>query len=242
VVLSGWSADASEAARYSGDNQGPRQVAGDSGEEPLAVFFSGENFTGLSWTVTQEGNYDLRKNFDLPNDCVMSAAVRPGVEVTLYEHIKFEGRSHVLDRDTAYLPGFWKRQASSLSVRAGGSGSRRARSRDWLEKFTNVPLFRDFNKTLRSREELPAAVRAWGVDAAKMSVLMESGKAEWFRTSDAGRIASAAEILKILGAGGYDVYGWTPNLLAQQIINFYDWRSDGTIFDAACFMTGVMPD
>jgi hypothetical protein len=233
------------AAAAAAANRGPLPFAGDAGGadgEPLAVFFSGENFSGLSWTVTEEGDYDLRKNFDLPNDCVMSAAVRPGFEVTLYEHIRFEGGSLALGRDTAYLPDFWKRQASSLSVWAGGSGSRRRGARDWLAKFTDVPQFRDFNKTRRSREELPSAVRAWGVDAAKMSVLMEAGKSEWIRTNDAARVASAAEILKILGAGGFDVSEWTSNLLAQQISNFYDWRSGGTIFNAACFMTGVMPD
>jgi hypothetical protein len=207
--------------------------------KPLAVFFTGENFTGLSWIVAEEGDYDLRKNLDLPNDSVMSVAVRPGVEVTLFEHIGFEGAAQLLDNDAGVLPDFWKRQASSFTVRQRRAGDAKA-VESWLETYAHVLPFKAYNK---SELDVEAVLNAWknaGVDTSKMEFMMNGGAGNWYgETTDDERVAMAADLLKIFGASGFDISGWTSDALARQMNNFYDWLPNRSILEAACYVTGI---
>lgn len=82
----------------------------------VALAYTGENFQGAKWEISEAGDYDLNDTFGLPNDSIRSLKVLPGSAITLYEHATFEGKSLKLEA------GSWSAQASSLKAVSGGDG------------------------------------------------------------------------------------------------------------------------
>jgi hypothetical protein len=191
--------------------------------EVLAVAYTGENYTGAVWKIYDTGGYDLWGGFGLPNDSVCSIRVRPGYEVTIYEHSEFGGDELSLSADTPSLDEKWKRQASSLRVKEAEAGKDAG---SWLEKIKgDAESFAPDGG--QSAEAVASTVKKYTEALGKF---MFSGEGDWYGyttpdvpRSDSERVEMGAELLNIFKELGFDVSEWTENTLAQQMNNIYDW-------------------
>lgn len=201
----------------------------------IAVAYTGEDYTGLSWVIDRADGYDLKRGFDLPNNSICSVRVRPGYAVTLFEGGNFAGEKLFLTGDAPALPGFWRRQASSLRVEPYPRYVE-----DWLESTRRV---RRFTGTVTSALD-PAQRRAISSRYERRIKPLESLTArEWYgRMNDAERVKTAADLLGFFAALGFDTREWTPNTLAQHINNHYDWRKESNILEVACIVVGISLD
>lgn len=200
----------------------------------VAIAFTGEGYTGLAWKITETGKYDLRNGFDLPNDSIRSVRVRPGCMVTLYEHAGFDGEELELAADAPALPKFWVRQASSLTVEASPDYLE-----DWLESAEDVDDYTEF-VSLADGFGSPRVRAKAERYRDRVMFFMNAGKNDWYgAATDDERVAMAGELLDFFGVFGVDFSEWTPNTLAQQMNNLFDWRSGQSVFGAACMVLGV---
>jgi hypothetical protein len=191
--------------------------------EVFAVAYTGENYTGAQWKIYDVGDYDLWGGFGLPNDSVCSIRVRPGYEVTIYEHSEFGGDELSLSADTPSLDGTWKRQASSLRVKETETGKGAG---SWLKKIEGdaESFAPDGDRDIKA---VAAVIKK---HAEALSNFMFSSEGDWYGytapdvpRSDSERVEMGAQLLEIFKELGYDVSEWTENSLAQQMNNIYDW-------------------
>ena len=206
-------------------------------EDFVAVAFTGENYTGISWVIPSAGDYDLwfrleppdedgkyvEDVFNLPNDSICSIRVRPGYKVTLFQHADLEGDSAVFVEDTLNL-GNRNRWASSLRVE---TNKERDDDPEWMEGAAETGEFRE---------------RAMSGEADSKRINKFAGMFErhWYgETTDNERIEMGGELLEVFDAMGYDISEWEPNTFAQQMNNFFDWRKDMNVWQIACLVLNV---
>ena len=207
-------------------------------KNPVAVVFTGENYTGISWKIESAAEYDLRDNFNLPNDSVCSIKVRPGYSVTIFEHSEFGGEKRTFDNDTPSFEKFWKRQASSLIVEVAEKDKVFSEEAEAWRAGTEKDMpFKAFLATNLEEDQLKEAVEKYkGKIESFQGMFVDS----WYGdTTDDERIAMAGELLEIFDAYGFDVSEWSSNSLAQQMSNYFDWHVIENISNVACFVLGI---
>ena len=194
-------------------------------DDYVAALYTHENYQGVEWKISEEGMYDLREGFNIPNDIICSIKVRPGYTLTLFEHAGFKGKSQTWSEDAPSLAGFWNRQASSLEVQDRGD--------KWKASFVR-------------RNPLRTGVFLHDLDAEKAKELEYFTKMyepHWYgKTTDDERIMMAGILLRLYDALGYNVSEWTPNTFARQMNNFFDWRKDLSVWRVACLIQNVAPE
>ena len=201
----------------------------------VAIAYTGENFQGMEWKISEAEDYDLRDTFDLPNDSIRSVRVRPGSAIILYEHAELEGKSLTLEADTSDL-GSWNGQASSLKAVSYWDGDEPKVSA-WLRASSEVE--KRFASSSMDEEQLKNALRTLKT-AERITFFIGAHNFQWYGgRSDESRLAMGGELLDIFKTLGYDVSAWTPNSFTQQMNNFYDWRNDWTIWTIACAILNV---
>jgi hypothetical protein len=197
-----------------------------------AVAFTGEGYTGASWAIAI-GDYDLwyhldpsgEEIFNLPNDSICSVRVRPGYQVTLFEHANFGGDSTTLRQDTPSL-GVNNHWVSSLRAE---KIAEREDDPAWKEGATVAGAFRG---------RLPGGK----ADPERIQAFAQMVESDWYgETTDDERIRMGGELLALFEDLGYSVPEWQPNTFAQQMNNFYDWRKDMNVWEIACLILNVDP-
>lgn len=200
----------------------------------LAIAFTGEGYTCIAWKIEDEGTFDLKDGFDLPNDTLCSIKVKPGYKVTLFEHENFSGEQLTLDSDTPTLPENWKRQTSSLVVEPNPDYEEK-----WQEAAEDVNEYTPTQTTTMTSKQMERATRRY---KDMITPLMDWSSMNWRRElDDAGRVQKAETMLDFFSACGFDVSQWTPDTLAQQINNFCDWRPDSNVLQVAVMVLGIDP-
>lgn len=88
---------------------------------PYACFYQHCDYSNTGWQkCLGPGDYDWVVAAGIPNDDMSSAKVGFGLQVTLYEHHKFQGRSWTLPHGQAipcFVPNGWNDNVSSLRIR-----------------------------------------------------------------------------------------------------------------------------
>jgi Alpha-L-arabinofuranosidase B (ABFB) domain len=67
----------------------------------IVIIYERRDFGGRA-TELRPGNYNMN-TFGLPNDTVSSLRVPPGMQVTLYQHANFQGKTKLFTADAAYV-------------------------------------------------------------------------------------------------------------------------------------------
>jgi len=71
----------------------------------------------------------------------------------------------------------------------------------------------------------------------------KASEMHWYgTTTDAERVELGGELIKIFGDMGVATDHWETNTFAQAMNNFYDWRKDLSVWDAACMILNVDPE
>jgi hypothetical protein len=202
----------------------------------VAVVYSLPEFRGIAWHIPAPGKYDLGKGFDMPNDSVSSVAVCPGYKVTLYEHSQFGGETAEFEDNEGDL-GERSRWASSLKVE-------RLEEPDFDLAFEWVMVQAE-NEGLFEEIDLhtAAAAKALEAHAERVERFKKASEMHWYgTTTDAERVELGGELIKIFGDMGVATDRWEANTFAQAMNNFYDWRKDLSVWDAACMILNVDPE
>ncbi len=79
----------------------------------VVTLYTGSNYRGQS-VAQNEGDYALPTG--IPNNSIQSVKVAPGLQVTLYKDINFQGESITLKLDTPDLPQTWIQATNSWKI------------------------------------------------------------------------------------------------------------------------------
>jgi hypothetical protein len=215
-----------------GDIFDDENASGEESENLVVVAYTSEDFGGATWKISEPGEYDLRGGFGLPNDSIQSLRVKPGYQVTLYEHSEFAGESESFDED-AYSLYEWARQASSLKVEKIGDEADEV-AQEWLSE-ANEPG--EFTQSDLDEEDFASALEERAAVIANFDRFYEQ---HWHgEYTDEGRVDTSGKVLKAFEALGYDVSDWEPDTFTQAVGNFLDWRNELSLLQAACLVLNV---
>ena len=202
----------------------------------VAVVYSLPEFRGIAWRIPAPGKYDLGDGFDIPNDSVCSVAVCPGYRVTLYEHSQFGGETAEFEENEGDLEER-SRWASSLKVERIEKPDFDLAFEWSMVQAENEGLFEEIDL------DTAAAAKALEVHAERVERFKKAGEMHWYgTTTDAERVELGEELIKIFSDMGVATDDWKADSFAQAMNNFYDWRKDLSVWDAACIILNVNPE
>ena len=211
------------------------QAGNEKEETVIAVLYTRANYQGLSWKITQTGEYDLGEGFQLPNDSIVSLQVMPGYELTLYEHVEFEGGVRTWRANDPELDTAWRRQASSLTIEREQPDPELVRA--WLKEVDAAQRSELDASALYGNPKKVAGALAFHASTFSAA---QKDKVHWYADmDDAQRVAAADPLLKLFSELGYDMSDWSPNTFAQQINNYMDDNDNRTIWETACLIVGA---
>jgi hypothetical protein len=214
------------------------EAAANDGEKLdfVAVVYALPEFRGVAWRIPAPGEYDLGDGFDIPNDSVCSVAVCPGYRVTLYEHSQFGGETAEFEENEGDL-GERSRWASSLEVERIEKPDFDLAFEWCMVQAENEGLFEEIDLDTATAE------KALEVHAERVERFKKAGEMHWYgTTTDAERVELGGELIKIFSDMGVATDDWEADIFAQAMNNFYDWRKDLSVWDAACIILNVNPE
>ncbi|MDI9370979.1 MAG: hypothetical protein GX181_06450 [Synergistaceae bacterium] len=202
----------------------------------VAVVYSLPGFRGIAWQIAEPGEYDLFEGFDMPNDSVRSLAVCPGYRVALYEHSQFDGESAEYEESEGDLSerGRW---ASSIRVEQIEEPDVDLAFEWFMVQAENEGVFEEVDL------DTARAAKAMAAHGERIGEFKAAWEMHWYgTTTDSERVELGGELIRIFSNIGVDTDDWDENSFAQAMNNFYDWRKDLSVWDAACMILNVDPE
>jgi len=207
-----------------------------SGEDCVAVAFTGPDQNGFSWIVPRGGEYDLQ-DFNLPNDSISSFMIKPGFTAVFYEHANFQGDTLEVARSSSF-PEKWQGQASSFKIVPSKNTEPQAEAQ-WKKNVTQIAAFTPIHVSALPPEEFAEALVESAFNVGVFG--MDRGRAakQWESYSDEQKQQLAQNILNTFASLGYAVSGMDTGKFARQVNGFIGWRPDASTWDASVAALGI---